>query len=219
MNKIIVIGLVIAAVIGLGAGGYYLYSRNMLGINTQPRASLVQPQTVNLADSSKKSLKDLLTAKEPAQCTYNDENGQGAAYIDSGRLRGDFSYKYQADETKGHIIIINNTSYVWTDGTGKKGIKISLDNAPQTSTGANNIDVATKVAYKCSPWTVNNSVFEFPSGIEFTDVAQLVVPEGKSPNENETMQKRCESCNNTASQEMREDCRATLGCDDPDLAQ
>jgi hypothetical protein len=70
-----------------------------------------------------------------------------------------------------HMIIMDNTNYLWTEG-GSTGIKMAFDQnatpAPVTSnTATNSFDANALNNYKCSPWIVDSSKFVLPAGVTF----------------------------------------------------
>ncbi len=136
-------------------------------------------------DSSPASLKDLLTKGLAQTCTYSTDAGGGTIYVSGGKVRGDFETAVEGKSMKSHMIVVDNTSYIWTDDQ-KTGFKMSFDPNSVSTTGTANtststqggIDPAANYNYKCSAWITDSAQFDLPKGVTFTSFAAPAVTGG-----------------------------------------
>jgi hypothetical protein len=164
----VVVGLII-----IGSIGWFAFGKNMQTAD----APTDEAQTA----SQRTSMKALLALTSPQKCTFTDSteagNTSGTVYIKSGKMRGDFNAETSAGAMTSHMIVLDNTSYVWTDETSE-GFKISLDQTTETETSASNnteaVDMDKEVDYSCENWSGDESVFSLPSNITFTDMSEMM---------------------------------------------
>ncbi len=170
MNKKVIIAAV-AILILLGIGGWYMMSRK-----SAPSATSTSPQNALVpSESAPSSIKDLLTKGIAQSCTYSTDGGSGKVYVAGGKIRGDFDTTTEGKVMKSHMIIKDNTSYIWTEDQ-KTGFKMTFDPttvAGNTGTGAptstqGGIDPAADYNYKCGVWIEDSSQFDLPKGVTFT---------------------------------------------------
>ena len=88
-------------------------------------------------------------------------------------MYGEFT-NVTADGTSNQASVIRNgdTQYVWQSGSNE-GYKTDVsqsDEETQTET-SETIDPDQNYEFKCVSWTVDESLFELPSGVGFTDIA------------------------------------------------
>lgn len=125
------------------------------------------------------SLKQLLQMGIPQRCAFKQSGmyaSEGLVMISGGKVRGDFQSAVDGQAQATHLIVDGNTSYLWVEGQNT-GFKTTFDsnvaddlkeNTPDTF--AQSFDANANLDYKCSPWTVDNSVFVLPSNVSFTDL-------------------------------------------------
>jgi hypothetical protein len=180
VNKKLIAGILIALI--LIVGGSLAYKK--FGSNSEIQNQ--QPATLNSDEgsSSPVSLKSLLATGSSQTCTFQnsgDNASTGTMYISEGKVRGDFNSMVENKPLVSHILIDNNTSYLWTDGQ-PTGFKTSFDvNSAADSLGTGSPDSITEsfdpdanLNYNCTAWTQDSSKFTLPAGVEFTDLnAQL----------------------------------------------
>ncbi|KKT77471.1 MAG: hypothetical protein UW73_C0019G0006 [Microgenomates group bacterium GW2011_GWB1_44_8] len=153
VNKNLLIG--VGVLLLLGVGGYLFMNKKS--------SPATQTQT-----SGPTSLKDLIVANIPQKCTFPE----GTVYISGGKFRGDFA-------PNSHMISDSKTSYVWTDDQ-KQGFKMTIDADAKAEAQAESdnggVDVNEKLDYKCGAWLPDASMFNLPSGVDFTDFSALTAP-------------------------------------------
>lgn len=179
-QKQLIAGVIIIALLLLGVGGYFLFSKNL--------GAPAQNQTTNSNDTSTKaqdnsamsSLIDLVTSGKTTQCTFdvatNSGSSRGTLFIAGEKMRGDFETTTEDGKTSQMYMIRDNDMYYVWGGELPSGIKMTFDvDQLKTSTQANQyVDLNTKADYSCSDWTTDTSKFIPPSNIKFTDISAMM---------------------------------------------
>lgn len=175
MNKKVL--MIIVVVLLLLAGGWYFMSSRKTNSPNIP--GIVGGNQ----ESSAKNLKDLLTKGIPQTCTYSNAATTGTIYVSGGKMRGDIDTVVEDVTTKTHMLVMDNTSYIWSDGS-KAGFKMSYDpNATpvagsESSATNDTFDANADMDYKCKAWIVDSGKFALPTGVTFSDfsVSSEVAP-------------------------------------------
>jgi hypothetical protein len=161
-----------------------------------------------------KSIKDLLTAGIPQQCTFTDASGEagleGTTYIAGGKMRGDFTTTVDGKTTTGHTIFDGKTSWIWMDETST-GFKIEVDPSEADSSELpvqQGMDLNKTIDYNCSTWLPDNTLFNPPTDITFTS---FEVPDTTEADAMTGNQNLCESCE-ALSGESKTQCLTALNC-------
>jgi hypothetical protein len=135
-------------------------------------------------------------------------------YIAGGKVRGDFGTSINGVESKSHMIVDSNTSYLWTDGS-KTGIKMAFDpNAkPVATPGATgSFDASANMNYKCSAWVTDTSKFTLPTDVTFSSFA---VPSTSPAKTNGTTgssnSSQCSYCESLTG-DSKTQCMSALNC-------
>ncbi len=203
------IGLLLVVVVG-----GYLMTSGRLPMMTPGR----EFKKVISDEIKRTSMKGLLAMGIPQQCTYNDSQGNGGTvFVGNNKMRGDFVSKDEEDkEVKSHMITVDQTSYIWMDEE-KQGFKMAWDInkvdgedevLPTPQPGQ--IDANQEVDYKCQPWILNNSVYEVPKDVTFSDFSKMLAPTGQAGGI-DVKTAQCAACD-SAPEESRAQCKAALGC-------
>ena len=143
------------------------------------------------------------------------------------KVRGDMNIKAEDKIMISHMIVSDQVSYTWTEGA-KTGFKMVADkNAVEDNSSTppvdqnSAVDINKKMAYNCSPWSKDNSYFELPSSVQFTDLSAMipaVTPKAPVENkankpgaENNLKSAQCVACASVPAASQAQ-CRAALGC-------
>ncbi len=171
-NKVIA---VILAVVVIGGGAYFLSQRksenNVAGENQSANSA-----TETSAETG--SIKSLIAAGKSQQCTFSSKEdatqSSGTMYVAGGKMRGDFNTETNNVKVVSHMIYDGSTSYFWTDGSAT-GFKMALDANTKTdaSAQAQSVDPDKNYDFDCKSWSVDNSKFELPNGIQFSDFSAM----------------------------------------------
>lgn len=192
-QKQLIIGIVIILLLLLGAGGYFLFGKNL--------GAPAQNQTINSNDTSTKAqdnsaistLIDLVASGKTTQCTFDVQTDSGSTtgtiYIAGEKMRGDIETITEDGKTSQMYMIRDNDMYYMWGGELPNGIKMTFNvDELKTSTQANQyVDLNAKTDYRCNDWVTDTSKFTPPSNIKFTDLSAMM---GGSENSNSSV---CES--------------------------
>lgn len=203
----IVIGIIVIAAI--------LY----FALRPQDAVNNTGEQSTNSTTMSEQTLKDLVMAGRPMQCTFKEEGSEGTVYVSGKNVRGDFSAIVEGKPVMSHMITADNTSYIWMDGQ-TTGFKMTIDpeaaeSTEQADAPVQGIDENKKMNYSCSNWSGDTSKFAVPSNIDFQDFSSLMPTQVQTETNNSANMNanaaQCAACD-SAPAASREQCRAALGC-------
>jgi hypothetical protein len=216
-NKKPILIVVVVLVLIFGAVAFALVFKP----KSSPTAELANPSKLAVTENKpqneetfvKGSLLDLIKLGKTARCTYSsDQDGyitSGVSYISGKNVRVDFDVTTADDqEIKSHMVTDGEWVYTWSTAT-PQGFKMKVDQPENTSTDTTK-EAPTKALnesfdYKCTPWLVDNSLFEIPSDIEFTDFSTMM--EGLKDNN------ACSACDYIPDAEGKATCKQQLGCE------
>ncbi|NUM25670.1 MAG: hypothetical protein HUU49_03550 [Candidatus Buchananbacteria bacterium] len=170
MNKNIIIGIIALLIIALIAGGVYW----MMSIKNQSgNTNMVLDETI-----PGKSLRELLTSPTPQRCTFAETNetakNEGVVFIGGGKMRGDFSSTINGQMFNSHMISTNNKINFWLNGQ-TQGFMMGLDQTDSAqATDATRVDIDKKMTVDCEPWQLDETKFELPAEVTFTDLEATI---------------------------------------------
>lgn len=219
-NRNLVVTLGVFAVIIFAAAGYMFMNR----VSVNPSAVQTDNPTVSpaaTATTEKSSLKDFMSMTGDQKCEFNDEvsGSSGFVYLNSGKMRGDFTSKVNDKESLTHMINDGSDIYIWMDGQ-KTGFKTTLESIEQISqtegvTGVSQtVDINKKVSYKCETWIAEQAKFKVPDGVNFQDIAAMMkkIPSSASASGmSQTNIDACSACNNLEG-DAQAQCKRALKC-------
>lgn len=180
-NKTLLAIVAVAAVILLGAGGLFLFSKNKTA--STPNSTVAKNATEQKEMAGEGSIKDIFTNGANKKCTFDvkSENGEtmGTIYNSGKNAYGEIQVKTTNKTQKTFVIRDNETFYMWGDSfpTGIK-MTLSLDEMAGKLSGVesgNQTTVTPSVNsdFKCSDWTVDSSKFKVPANVKFTDMSSV----------------------------------------------
>ena len=135
------------------------------------------------AAAVRSTIHDLINSDATQMCTFSvaatatSSSMSGTVYMASKNMQGDFVVKDAAEKiTNAHMIISNNTVYLWSDTSSSKGVKVSwsLASSSNALSAKGGVDVNQPTEYSCSSWTPDLSKFTIPTNIQFIDVSGLI---------------------------------------------
>lgn len=181
-NNLLIIAAVIVLVILLGGAGFMLLNKKSPPA-VQNNIAKTSP-TPGAMTNAAKTLVDLLSSGQSQRCTFSVQNTdtsstQGTVYVSGGKLRGDFT---ATDKTGKKVdtsmIRTGDTNYIWGSFMPNGGIKMtmSLNQISSNKEASQYVDPTQKIDYKCSPWSVDSSLFTPPTNVKFTDMTSLLMP-------------------------------------------
>lgn len=171
---------VLLALLLLGVGGYYLYSKSGQKMTRTEKAGGVFG-----------SIKDALSKSLSLQCEFTDDRGVATvAYVKAGAVRVNTTGK--TAEESGYFIMKDKKLYFWQKGS-KEGTLMTMSDEKVTAapgkpepTGkadeksGNVLGELEKFKDKCKPSVVADSLFTPPSDVTFTDFSKMMpsIPTG-----------------------------------------
>lgn len=175
-TKAIIIGIAVLAVVGGGA---------IYAVNKNKDSDQSDKQSI----SENTSINGLLAQDKNLKCTYSysDDEGNkssGTTYIADQRMRGNFSVQTPGQDAKySNTLRDGKYQYVW-DESSNKGFKTMVDKAQyDDSDGSKDdssisqhqaVDQDREYDFDCDKWNVDESVFEVPANVKFTDLTAKV---------------------------------------------
>lgn len=149
------------------------------------------------------SILDLMKLGKSVKCSYSmDTDGNkmdGISYVSGEKVRGDFNVTGPEDmKVESHMISDGQWAYIWSSAM-PQGFKMKMTDmeTQDSKVPTENTSLATlqkKFDYKCENWTSDNSVFDVPADVTFTDF------------------NKCSACELIKDTEGKETCKKQLGC-------
>lgn len=212
-KKVLAVVAVLVVILGLyGAYRVYNHFKRLSGnpVSQTQTATTTAPTTLG-------SLKDLIAKGISQSCSYSSDNTSGTVYMSGGQIRADISAEIDNKPSTSHLIIKDNMTYLWTDGT-KTGIKMAYNpNATPSATGgtpsANSsgvLDPNTSMDYKCNPWVADASQFTLPTGVTFSTFTMPSQSSGATPATGSTSS-QCSYCDSLTG-DNKTQCLTALKC-------
>jgi hypothetical protein len=211
MNKKVLV--IVAVLLLLLLGGWYFMSGKKRATTPATETSGGngnQQQTTSAVGT----LKDILGKGVAQSCTYSNAGSTGAVYTSGGKVRGDFDVTVNSVATKSHMIVMDSTSYMWTDGQ-KTGFKMSFDPNATPATGSTAakapsgaVDPSANMNYNCGPWVVDATMFNLPTGVTFQS---FNVPTQQGTSGGSSSSSQCSYCDSLTG-DSKTQCRAALKC-------
>lgn len=172
--KTIISILLVGAVI---VGGYFLINKKEDVVVKSDQVQQEQnTETMPKPEGKKMAFTEFMkNGKGSYECTVNQyvENieSKGTVFISNGKIRGNFATNVGGTNVDSNLIVKDGFTYVWSSMMGNLGFKSPVvegesDTSASTS-GAYSWNGNQIGDYDCKPWSVDNSKFELPAGIEF----------------------------------------------------
>lgn len=210
MNKVAI--WIVVAIVVLG-GGYAV---------TQKKSSSPTGEQKNeeRKGPDRQSLKGLLASGRPQRCTFSrtDETSSvdGVAYIAGGKVRGDFTITTSGKAISSHMVLEGQTMHSWTDDP-PMGFKMMVSgDAPAAQGQRAPVDADQLLDYRCEGWSVDQSKFGLPSGIQFKNFGAVTAPPAGAGSASASgavnaKAMQCAACDQVP-EAARAQCRAALQC-------
>jgi len=216
MNKGVLLGLAAVIIVALAAVGYALMNRPETSSPPSPSGAMIDELT---QENTPASLRELMQVTANQMCTFSDEDdSSGTIYVGGGKMRGDFTSVSEI-ETGTHMVSDSANIYMWFD-EAPDGFKVSLADIEKFTDfgedGQKSVDLDQSMDFECSPWAVDNSVFDLPN-IEFNDFGAMVQGAGNviegdtTEGDSDTRAIQCGACDSLPGDASTQ-CRQALGC-------
>lgn len=187
--------------------------------NTSSPTQTMEPTTIesNTPASGMQSLRSLLGFSTSQMCKFSDDEtgSSGNIYVSSGKMRGDFATVVNGQATSSHMYSDGQTMYIWVEGAdiGYKNSLSAMESItpiPETGPASQaTFDIDQQIDYQCQDWSVDESMFQLPSGVEFRDLSLMMqeIPDAMT----DDSQDKCSACD-SLSGEAKTQCLTALGC-------
>lgn len=227
MKKALPIIVILILLALLGVGGYFLMNRSKTpAATTSNETQMVETKQETGMMQKRSTFRDLLGLKQNLTCTYSDPQSQsvGTMYMSGEDVRTDFDVTTpEGTSVVSHMITDGVDVYIWTDGQtlGYKQTLLEIEDGGQeaneeTSSESKVVDVNQEVDYECGNWTVDNSKFALPSGVEFKDFSSMMqdAMEQSGMMEDESVNEETDPCSacDLLQGETKTQCLQALGC-------
>lgn len=219
MNRNLIATIVVIFIIA-GAGGFYFMNRQAVA----PAANNETQTPVASIAVEKSSIKDFMAMSGNQRCVFSDaETGNsGTVYLNSGKMRGDFSSNTGGQVSNTHMINDSENIYIWINNQ-TTGFKTTLTDVEKMSemSGQNgvsqSVDINKKVDYKCEAWSVDSGKFVIPAEIKFQDMGKMMENLGNmmqvspNPNASGASAEACAACDSLTGG-AQDQCKRALKC-------
>jgi hypothetical protein len=233
MGNRVVIGILIVITLILTGAGFTWFKNNSQSKVSSTESS-PSPETTSspaveasVTTDTRKSIRDLFATSGNQKCTFSDSqnSSSGTIYTSSGKMRGDFQTVSKGQTLISHMIIEDQTSYIWTDGVSQ-GMKLSAGKIGSlTGTASNSgsvaetnstpINVEQKVSYGCVAWTPDQKLLTLPTNIKFSSLSEIMpqiqANESATGSSGLDTKAACQACDKLPSS-AREQCKKALSC-------
>lgn len=205
-NKLVLIGVLVITLIG----GFVLLQQKKSG----PVSSQGNLQSLG---QEKSTIADLFKTKTPTQCTieFNEPTVKMLAtvyFVGEDKMVMDAATTPEnGDAIESHTIRNGDDFYVWSS-LGTTGTKFKLSSMPQNATPDQNPAEILKrndIKYDCRAWSLDNSKFNPPAEIKFTDVTETLP---QLPSGGDTPAVNCSLCDQVPAGVSRDQCLQSLNC-------
>lgn len=185
------------------------------------QANQMQPKNDAIANGNedfKGNMMDLFKSGKNTKCTYSNKNDEysieGTTYIAGNKMRTDASTTMKDQNTiESHMISDGTWVYSWSSAM-PQGIKMKIDTQLAQTNPDNKVTSQESYAktfqenydFKCSKWTTDQSKFELPLDVTFTDFSQMAKPAQDGQNN------ACAACNYIQDADAKAQCLKSLGC-------
>lgn len=169
--------IIIAAILVLVAGGYFLVSgQREQSVGTDSPGVTSEEKTV--AEKFTGTLKEAVALGVGMKCTYTVEGNEYEGYVKGENYRGRMK---NADGQVGEVIMKNNCMWSWSEDEGQ-GVKTCFEVADSDVAEEDGESVslwdqqgsAPNISYTCIPYAVTDSQFTPPSNIQFMDLDSMM---------------------------------------------
>jgi len=228
-SKIVLTAIIIILLLAVAGGILYASKESFISKLNQSAQSVtpevtITPTISQKMQSSKGSLKSLLTSSQSLQCTFStqDENNpvKGTVYVSNGKMRGDFQTGVMEKIINSHLIVDDNFSYFWTDES-KRGIK--MENNPLDSTSSaiqptnQGLDVNQNYNLVCDNWTADKTLLTIPTDVTFSSfniptLKPSTAVGSDSASQHTGSDSNCNVCNSIPAGEARDTCLNQFNC-------
>ncbi len=185
---------------------------------TEQTGKLDKAPTPTIADINSDvngSIFDIVKLGKDITCTYTDTATKlaGTIYVSGQKVRSDFTTTVQGRSLEAHTYMDGEWAYMWSPIL-TQGTKMNVTDLKSTATAT---DAETKMAkdklnqnfvYHCQPWTVDQTMFDLPKDITFTDATGSI----KALQQTDKTKGMCSACDYIQEAAKKAECLKALNC-------
>lgn len=199
-NKQAIVGIVVAAIIILGAGGVYLLSKNKT--TPAPNATTAQNATPAKNAMASNTLQDLFSGGKSQKCIFDTKTStgenKGTVYVSSDKAYATFDITASGKTTTSYFIRSGDTFYLW-GGSLPTGIKMTMSLADMAKNSSqyssSGFNPTAKADYSCSGWPADQSLFTPPTNVKFQDMSSMMHEATSPSGTGSNPSSQCTLCN------------------------
>lgn len=170
-NKVIA-GILVGLVVVVG--GYLVFRSNGAKENGE-----VAGDTTQQPAGKKMAFSDFVKQGGAYKCEVkqylSDFENTGTVYINGENISGNYNTVAEGRKIDTSFIMRDGYSYTWSSMAPNMGFKVKVDttnagaDGDATTQGTYSWNAKQIGDYNCEPWIVDQSKFELPKGVTFTD--------------------------------------------------
>lgn len=167
------------------------------------------------------TIKDLMSLGQAVKCTFENPDGQGkgTVFAQGSKAKTEMEIDMDGQKISMNTLVDGDWIYQWGNsmmGNTKMNIKEMEKLSDQYQEGnqewnpepEQSQSYNQELNYNCSPWGVDDSVFNLPAGVEFTDTTkQITKMVDDTQNMKQDLCKMCESLPDEAKTECLNSCK------------
>jgi len=186
-RKVFLISAAIVVLALIVIGGFYVSKKSQ---RLQTGQQIAQATETQRSEQSG-TIKSLLAMGKDVACDVSYSVGQnktaGKVYVAGQKMSGDFTVTTSDGKALDtHMVQKDGYIYYWSSivpqGTKMKIPTESESPVPAPGGVSTGFNADQQVQYRCSPWGADDSKFNLPANVQFTDVSAMT----KSPGQKET---------------------------------
>ena len=218
MKKRVYLFLILLPAVLIFSGCGKKVDNNNVSPAAQNNAAAEKGKSENTKTSA--SFKELMAGGKSLECTFSFTDQQpgvaqsGKFYVDGSKARFrsevEMTKNSTGEKTEAYMITAGDYGYSWSSISPKTGIKFNLNEPSSSNAGKgapNTEDLNQKIDFDCHNWSVDNSKFVLPVGVEFTDFEQMM--KSLSVPANTTNINPCSICNQIPDAAAKAACQKT----------
>lgn len=148
------------------------------------------------------SMRELIARGEALECSFafaheDGTTGEGTGYFAGDeRMRMDTDINQNGEAYNASYIVRDDTMYMWGEmQQGDFGMQLSFEHMEEGESTPNEeqmpVEMDEEVSFECGSWSVDESVFSLPAGVEFMDMdAMMQGMQGMTPEQMQMMEEQ-----------------------------
>lgn len=179
MNKKVLIGVsVLVFILVLGIIGFLVLGNTKETTSSKIQNTQEQSTVAEKAPNIAEMFANAMTGNTSLKCTFSGSNATGTSYVKQGKVRLD---SISSNDKMAHVIFKDKIVWSWNEGE-TTGIMMDTSTMQPNVTGepaqvTKPEDIQKQIEEnqpQCSQENVDDSMFEAPTNVEFTDYSKMM---------------------------------------------